>query len=198
MARLVIFIDGGYVSKLAKIEFEGIYVDYEKFPNEILNTIAQRTPEPLDLLRTYYYDCLPYQSDPPTQEERKRFASKRRFFAAIEHIPRFTVRQGRLEFRGKDIAGEPIFQQKRVDLMLGLDFALLSGKQQITHAAIVAGDSDLIPAFRVAANEGIAVWLFHGPRKSVVDGRPTFALELWQAADERCEIEKTFIEKVKR
>ena len=34
------------------------------------------------------------------------------------------------------------FSRKRVDLMIGLDFALLSAKHQITHAAVVTGDSD--------------------------------------------------------
>ena len=34
-------------------------------------------------------------------------------------------------FRGLNNNGRPIFQQKRVDLLLGLDFALLSGKNRL-------------------------------------------------------------------
>ena len=106
------------------------------------------------------------------------------------------VRQGRLVFRGNDANGLPVFQQKRVDLLLGLDFALLSGKNQISHVAVLAGDSDLLPAFRVAKDEGILVWLFHGPRHCKKDGSPTFADELWREADERYEINLAFMKSI--
>jgi uncharacterized LabA/DUF88 family protein len=197
MARLAIFVDGGYVDALATDEFS-IPVDFGKLANEITKVVASKTPEPVDLLRTFYYHCLPYQSNPPTDEERVRFAQKRSFFNALQRLPRFALREGRLAFKGLSIAGEPIFQQKRTDLLLGLDFALLSGKRQITHAVVLAGDSDLLPAFRVAKDEGILVWLFHGPRKSKKNGRSTFADELWLNADERFEIDEAFMKLVAR
>ena len=197
MARLAIFVDGGYVDALAEDEFS-IWVDLGKFGEEIRQIVAAKTPESVDLLRTFYYHCLPYQSNPPTEEEKYRFGQKRRFFDALRYLSRFAVREGRLVLKGHNADGEPIFQQKRVDLLLGLDFALLSGKRQITHAAVVSGDSDLLPAFHIAKEEGILVWLFHGPRVSKKDGKPTFANELWQAADERFEIDGTFMKRVAR
>ena len=190
MSRLAIFIDGGYLDKLASEEFR-LRVDYKKFVSEVANVIRAETEGPLDLLRTYYYNCLPYQSDPPTSMEKRQFAAKRSFFEALTRLSRFSVRQGRLAFRGNDSQGKPIFQQKRVDLMLGLDFALLSGKSQISHAALVAGDSDFIPAVEFAKQEGIVVWLFHGPIKNK-KGASTFARELWDVADERFELAQSF------
>lgn len=184
MARLAIFVDGGYVAKLGEHEFS-VWIDFGKLSEEIRLAVAAKTPEPVDLLRTHYYDCLPYQSDPPTADEARRMSQRRAFFAALQRVPRFTVREGRLMYRGLDAMGDPIFQQKRVDLLLGLDFALLSGKRQVTHAAVVSGDSDLIPAFEVARQEGISVWLIHGPKASKIDGKSTYAQELWDAADER-------------
>ena len=195
MARLAIFLDGGYIDQLASNEFS-TWIDYEKLVREITNVVTSRTAEPLDLLRTYYYHCLPYQSSPPTASEEKQFASKRRFFNALRRLDRFMVREGRLKFRGLDGRGEPIFQQKRTDLMLGLDFALLSGKHQITHAALVAGDSDFIPAVEIAKQEGIVVCLFHGPSKPRRDDS-TYAQELWYAADERFELTQSFMDRVK-
>ena len=195
MSRLAIFVDGGYLDALAEEEF-GIRVDMGKLGEEIRRIIATKSQDSIELLRTFYYHCLPYQSNPPTEEESIRFGNKRKFFSALNYLPRFTVREGRLVFRGKDINGKPIFQQKRVDLLLGLDFALLSGKQQIAHAAVVSGDSDLIPAFRVAKEEGILLWLFHGPRESKKDGYSTFANELWQEADERYEINLNFMQRI--
>ena len=73
MAKLAIYVDGGYVGKLAEHHFNGQWVDYEKFSHKVLQVIGASTQEPLDLLRTYYYDCLPYQSDPPTEDEARRF-----------------------------------------------------------------------------------------------------------------------------
>ena len=189
MSRLAIFIDGGYVDALTK-ELN-IRVDYSRFVNAIVATIASKTPDALDLLRTYYYDCLPYQSNHPTDAEARRFASKRRFFDALSYLERFEVRKGRLAHRGFDNQGEPIFQQKRTDLLLGLDFALLSGKNKITHAALVAGDSDFLPAIEVAKQEGIVVWLFHS-------GESTYARELWKAVDERFALDPDFMSRVAR
>jgi uncharacterized LabA/DUF88 family protein len=197
MYRLAIFVDGGYLDSLATDEF-GIRVDQSKLGEEIRRIVAAKTPNSVDLLRTLYYDCLPYQSNPPTTEEKERFSKKRSYFDMLRNLPRFDVREGRLVFRGLDKSGKQIFQQKRVDLLLGLDFALLSGKRQITHVAVVSGDSDLLPAFKVAKEEGISVWLFHGPRKSKRDGSSTYAYELWQEADERYEIDLDFMKRVQR
>jgi len=197
MSRLAIFVDGGYLDKLAEDEFS-IRIDMGKLVQKVLEIVDSKSPENVDILRTFYYHCLPYQSNPPTPEEATRFGNKRKFFAAISSLPRFVVREGRLVHKGFNAAGDPIFQQKRVDLMLGLDFALLSGKNQITHAAVISGDSDLIPAFKVAKDEGVLVWLFHGPAKSKTDGSSTFAHELWDEADESCEINAAFMKSVER
>ena len=197
MSRLAIFVDGGYLDSLAEDEFS-MRVDMGKLGDEIRQIITTKSQDNVELLRTFYYDCLPYKSNPPTEEEALRFGKKRRFFSALSYLPRFSVREGRLVFRDKDAKGKPIFQQKRVDLLLGLDFALLSGKQKIAHAAVVSGDSDLVPAFSVAKEEGILVWLFHGPRISKKDGSSTFANELWQEADERYEIDSKFMRRIQR
>jgi len=117
---------------------------------------------PDELLRTYYYHCLPYQSDPPTPEERQRFASRQRFFAALSRLPHFQVRLGKLVCRGVDQKGEKIFVQKRVDTMVGVDMALLAGKGKITRLALLSGDSDLIPAIQAVKNEGVVITLWHG------------------------------------
>ena len=75
MARLGIFVDGGYLANLAERHFR-IWVDFEKLSNEIRDIIAGNTQEPLGLLRTYFYDCLPYQSNPPPEKRRNGSAVK--------------------------------------------------------------------------------------------------------------------------
>lgn len=195
MARLAIFIDGGYLDQLAK-ELS-VRVDYDKLVKEVTRIISSKTAEPLDLLRTYYYNCLPYQSAHPTPSEQERFSQMRSFFSALTRLDRFQVREGQLAFRGLNSEGRPIFQQKRTDLQLGLDFALISGKRQITHAALIAGDSDFIPAVEIAKQEGIVVCLFHGAQSNH-RGDSTYAQELWSAADERFELNEGFMNVVAR
>ena len=102
------------------------------------------------------------------------------------------MREGRLRYRGVDADGAPIFQQKRVDLMIGLDVAGLSAKRVITHVAVLAGDSDLLPAFESAQQEGVMVWLVHGPQG-------TYARELWELADDRLSVDdRAFTSAIRR
>jgi uncharacterized LabA/DUF88 family protein len=170
-----------------------------KLGEEVRKVVGTKSRDNVDILRMFYYDCLPYQSRFPTPEEADRYGKKRAFFYNIGRLPRLKVREGILKFRGIDkYSGEPIFQQKKVDLLLGLDFALLSGKRSIAHAAVSGGDSDLLPAFEVAKDEGILVWLFHGPIKSCKDGCSTYASELWDEADERHEMDANFFDAIKR
>ena len=115
-----------------------------------------------DILRTYYYNCPPYQSNPPTPEESRRYAAARKFYDALRMRPRYEVRLGRLEYRGQDHNGQPIFQQKRVDILLGVDLVKLATKHVIQQAILVAGDSDFIPAIAAAKSEGVVIRLFHG------------------------------------
>jgi len=73
-----------------------------------------------------------------------------------------------------------------VDVLLSVDLVRLSAKGQITDVAIVAGDSDFIPAIEATKNEGVSVWLFHG-------NHPHNAL--WNIADERIRLTQNFLDK---
>ena len=128
MSRIAIFIDAGYFQVMSRDEFKSPRIDFGK--------LAAKIAGGKEILRTYYYDCLPYQSNPPTADEADRFSRRQRFHYALDRNPRFQVRLGRLEFRGKTTTGEPIFEQKRVDILMGVDLALLAAKHQITDAAI--------------------------------------------------------------
>jgi len=182
MSRAAIFIDGAYFDCVLRDEFNSVKVNYAEFSRVIAGNI--------DLLRTYYYHCLPYQSNPPTPEERERFSKAQKFFEALERLPRFEVRMGKLEFRGIDQSGKPIFEQKRVDLLMGIDLVRLATKQQITHAFLITGDSDLLPAIEIAKSEGVLIHLWHGRVH-----RPHS--DLWRIADERTEFTQEFINRVR-
>jgi len=175
MDRAAIFIDGAYLDKLLENEFGRAQIDYGRLADEL----AQGA----DILRTYYYHCPPYQSNPPTTDESQRTAARNRFFAALSRLPRFQVRQGKLAYRGKDQNGQPIFVQKRVDIMLGVDMVQLAATRQIAKAVLLAGDSDFVPAVEAVKQHGVLTVLWHGPIRA---GRnSTVHQELWDACDER-------------
>ncbi len=106
----------------------------------------------------------------------------------MERLPRYMVRLGRLALR-YDQSGQRRFEQKRVDILLGVDLVQLAAKQNIQEAIIVAGDSDFIPAVTAAKSEGVLVKLFHGERPHN---------DLWQEADERVQFDQTFIDSILR
>ncbi len=174
--RVAVFIDGAYLDYLLRDEFEGVRIDYR--------ALSERIAGDSDILRTYYYHCPPYQGNPPTQDERERYSTQRRFFDTLDRLPRYTVRLGRLARRGVDHVGRPRYEQKRVDILLGVDMVQLAAKQNIQEAALLAGDSDFIPAITAAKSEGVVVKLFHGQRPHS---------DLWREADERTQITKDFI-----
>ena len=171
MSHTAIFVDGGYFDRVSR-DCGSPRIDFGKLATELAR--------PDDLLRTYYYHCLPYMSPVPTPEEEERYAGKQRFFSALNRLNRFEVREGKLEFRGTDReSNRPIFEQKRVDIYLGVDLVLLATKQRIHRAILITGDSDFLPAIRAAKNEGVVIHLYHGT------GPQQPHRDLWEEADDR-------------
>lgn len=186
MGRIAIFLDGGYLDKVLVYDHDHGRIDYEKLTKEMAGQN--------DLLRAYYYTCMPYQSSPPSDDERRRYAAKHRFITALRNMPRFDVRLGKLAYRGQDPNDRPIFIQKRVDTMFGVDMALLAGKRVITNVALFSGDSDFIPAVQAVKSEGILVTLWHGSNSQKT--RPS--RELVEVCDERVELKGDIVSRIFR
>lgn len=53
----------------------------------------------------------------------------------------------------------PGFRQKAVDMRLGIDIASISLKKQADTIVLVAGDSDFVPAAKLARREGVRIIL---------------------------------------
>lgn len=186
MGTTAIFIDAGYLDKVLLWDHKKKRVDYIKLAQELAATNQ--------LFRAYYYHCMPYQSHPPTEEERKIYGKMHGFITALKKMPRFEVRLGRIARLGIDANGRPITCQKRVDCMMGVDMALLAGKRVITDIALVTGDSDLIPAIEAVKSEAVVVTLWHGSYSD--ECRP--ARDLVQICDERQELTNDVIARIQR
>jgi uncharacterized LabA/DUF88 family protein len=163
-------------------------IDLGKLPDaakQLLKLDADAT-----LLRAYYYHCPVFVSQPPTLEQRERQAKQDRYFEAIRRLPRYEVRLGRLAYRGIDAQGKPIFQQKRADVLLAIDFVLLSVRKDISEAILLAGDGDFVPIVKVAKDAGVVVHLLHS--------HDQFSKDLWSECDSRAVVDKALLDTIKR
>ncbi len=175
--KIAIFIDGGYIDKVTRNEFE-VRIDYAKLPEVICGG--------KEILRTYYYNCEPYQSNPPTPDEKERFSRAQRFYKMLTRLPRYEVRLGRLACRGDD------YEQKGIDTLLSIDLVNLAATKQISDAILVAGDYDYVPAIKVVKEHAVNVILYH----SRVRGN--YHDLLWEVCDDRIPISQEFINKIIR
>ncbi|MHB8164697.1 MAG: NYN domain-containing protein [Methanoregula sp.] len=172
--RVAVFIDNGYLSKALN---DGTKIDFVKFCDVVCGEKER--------LRTYFYDCKPYVSDPPTAAEREKSSQYNKFAHKIEGLPRFQMRYGKLR-KNRD----GTFEQKRVDILLAVELVRLSWSGQIGYAVIVSGDSDFVPAIEATKDAGVITKLYYS-RKAVHD-------ELLSAVDERCEMDPAFFDTVRR
>lgn len=54
---------------------------------------------------------------------------------------------------------QPDFEQKAVDMKIGLDLALIATKRLADVLILISGDSDMVPALKLARTEGMVVGL---------------------------------------
>ncbi len=182
LGRAVVFIDNGYLSAILRDEFNQARIDYL--------TLSEIICKGYSRLRTYVYDCLPYQSNPPTPEQKALYSGKVKFFKALGDLPSFQPRFGKQRPR----AGG--FIQKGVDVLLAIDLIKLSSKGQIQKAFLIAGDGDFAPVVEAAKDEGVSVKLFHSGSFQVTPNghkQPKYSNELWQKCDERQVVDDTLI-----
>lgn len=175
MTQCAVFIDGGYFAKVVERNFNRAKIDFQRLSDVLAG--------PVQRLRTYYYDCMPYQGNPPSAQEREKYTSKSKFLHAVSReVQRFQFRQGRLRKTGPNT-----FEQKRIDVLLGVDMARLCSKKQIDLVILIAGDADLVPAVEACKEEGAITRLYYHP-SSISD-------ELINVCDERYDIDQQLIDK---
>jgi uncharacterized LabA/DUF88 family protein len=201
--RIATFIDAGYWHKVMRNHFHSPLVDFTK--------LSQVVAGNKEILRTYFYDCLPFQDNPPTPEQKDFYRKRQAFVEAIKRIPRFEVRLGKLvrrEIHFVTDEGERCrlatqeeidagatnfitkYEQKSIDLLLGTDLVKLAAKQSISTAVLIAGDHDFVTPVRAAKEEGILVRLYykHGSVSS----------ELLGLCDDKIEITQQFVDSIKK
>jgi uncharacterized LabA/DUF88 family protein len=177
--RAAVFIDNAYFSKILKNNFGQPRIDYKLFSDTICGSGCER-------MRTYLYDCMPYQSTVPTPDESLRYSKMDSFMSHLRKLPRFEVRLGSIQkiWVNKNYT----YKQKMIDTLLSIDMVKLSSTRQIQDAILVAGDHDFVPAVKASKEAGVVIKLYYA--KPIHD-------ELFEACDEKIEITSELIDKVK-
>lgn len=165
--KTAIMIDGGYVRACAK-------KSNKNYDNALIEAFASNCKTQDEyLLRVYYYDSPQYRGTVqlPVSGNNTQFQSNDRWLTDLSKIERFAVRRGTLGFRGwkpktvplqggaplTDADFAPIFEQKGVDMRIGLDIATFSEKRSVERIILVSGDTDMIPAMKQARKAGLEV-----------------------------------------
>lgn len=141
------------------------------------------------LYRCFYYDAKPYlekgqrpiSKSPIDYSKTDEAVFRLSLFDCLRRRSNFAVRLGQVEkerswiikedaqkalINGKrkvsDLTDDdfvPGLRQKAVDMRLGLDIATITLKKQASTIVLVSGDSDFVPAAKLARREGVRVIL---------------------------------------
>lgn len=177
MIRIAILIDGGHLRVLARQAGRNPY-DANYIEKVALASVGtDETP-----LRFLYYDCAPFEGKAklPVSGKQREFKSNDSWLRQLACKDLFAVRRGDLKFRGfkpkkipiaarplTDEDFEPDFEQKGVDMRIGLDIATFSQSRAVDRIVLVTGDTDCIPAMKHARIAGLQIVLVLFPKHGI-------------------------------
>lgn len=207
--RVAVLLDGEFVKKVLKQRLNR-FPDVRDVMTEIARILKAPEVHEYALYRIFYYTADPLRGSfrHPLSGEQVDFGASRVFrentslIGRIENMPDMAVRRGTLVHQGwrlgesaakglltgskKGIEPEDIvarIKQSGVDVRIGLDIASFALKRLVSLIVLVTGDSDLVPAMKLARREGLRVVLdplgrsvrpelkVHADRLIEVDGR---------------------------
>ncbi len=172
MKRVAILIDGGFLRVAARKAGR-------KYNPSFIEQFALRCPlSGEEIVRILYYDCAPYTGTVklPVSGCRYTFQGSDEWLHELSRKDLFAVRRGVLKFRGfkpkrvpvaaaplQDADFTPDFEQKGVDMRIGLDIATLCQNKAVDRIILVSGDTDCIPATKHGRKAGIQIVLMELP-----------------------------------
>jgi len=172
--KVAVLIDGGYLRVLVRqagYRYDPAYI-------EAISQACVLSDE--ILLRVLYYDCAPYQGNPrlPVSGKPANFQGSDEWLKILAARPCFAVRRGTLKFRGFAPKKTPIapstlsngdfkpqFEQKGVDMRIGLDIATYAANRSVERIILIIGDTDCLPALKLARTAGLQIALVQLPQQ---------------------------------
>ena len=182
--RTAVLIDGDFFLRRYRICFKKQISNPELMAKEIHN-YALSHAEGKSLYRIFYYDCWPFEKKilNPISNRNIEFNKtsvalfRKALFNALMQKRKIALRLGELhdgrnwilkplKFKEllnnritvKDLTGDDIYYdliQKGVDIKIGADISSLAYKRLVQQIVLISGDSDFVPAAKVARREGI-------------------------------------------
>lgn len=172
MIRTAVLIDGGHVRALATAaKF--------KYDPDLIEAVAHACVDADEaLLRILYYDCALFEGTVklPVRGGDHEFKASDAWLRDLASRDLFAVRRGVLKFRGwkpkkipvatqsladKDFKAD--FEQKGVDMRIGLDMAIFADHRSVDRIVLVSGDTDCVPAMKHVRKAGLQVVLVGFP-----------------------------------
>ncbi len=176
MKKIAILIDGGYLRAISMHDGKQYTPDFiEKFA-------AQCKAVDEEFLRILYYDCPPYEGYQrlPVSGVMHHFTAANQWLVDLSKRDLFAVRRGVLKFRGfkpknipvnpaalTDADFKPDFEQKGVDMRIGLDIAVYSESQAVERIVLVSNDTDCVPALKHGRRSGLQIVIIQLPNCTV-------------------------------
>jgi uncharacterized LabA/DUF88 family protein len=171
--RVSVLIDGGHLRalvKAAKKKYDPAFI--EKVAHACV--AADET-----LFRVLYYDCSYYEGHVklPVTGADHHFTGNDQWLKDVAAKDFFAVRRGVLKFRGwkpkkipiaaaaamTDNDFNPDFEQKGVDMRIGLDMAICAENRSVERLILLSGDTDCVPAMKYVRRSGLQVVLIGLP-----------------------------------
>jgi len=169
MKKIAVLIDGGHARALAKMAGKTFNPHFIEKLGHKCKTSGE------EIQRVLYYDCAPYVGSPtlPVSGNRRHFTGSDQWLRDLANRDLFAVRLGILKFRGwtpisipiapnaglTDADFKPDFEQKGVDMRIGLDMANYALNRSVDLLALMTNDTDCIPAMKYARRAGLQVAL---------------------------------------
>ncbi len=185
LQSVAILIDGGFVKKALHKRL-GRFPTANDVTALVEQVMKDPALQGLQLYRVFFYDADPFTGSAvnPLSGQKIIFQNTpqaRQNLSLIQQLelrPNFAVRRGVLACHGWKLgryalkalgagvkkaltAGDlvPNFEQKGVDMRVGLDIASLAIKRLVFGVVLISGDADMIPAMKLARREGLRVYL---------------------------------------
>lgn len=172
--RVAVLIDGGFL----RVEARKAKKNYD--PDYIEQFALRCKADDESLFRILYYDCALYSGTVklPVSGLPKVFEASDRWLNELSHKDLFAVRRGVLKFRGfkpkktpvdrqaplTDADFQPDFEQKGVDMRIGLDIAAYAATHAVDRIILVSNDTDCVPALKYGRRAGLQTVLIEPPK----------------------------------
>ena len=173
MKSVIVLIDGGFLrinARRAQKLYDPTFI--EQF------ALSCKTADE-EILRVLYYDCAPFIGNVrlPVTGQMQIMSGSDEWLHDLAARDLFAVRRGVLKFRGfkprktpvnpsgplTDADFEPDFEQKGVDMRIGLDIAAYSANKSVNRIVLVSNDTDCVPAMKYGRKAGLQVVIVRIP-----------------------------------